>query len=232
LAGSGAALAASAATVPLAVAEDAAPRGPVLATGDSMIQYVDVALDRRLQRRVISDARIGTGISKPLQLDWQRYAVEQVERRKPAATVMFVGANDGFDMTTPSGARVRCCGKPWRVEYARRASAMMATYARDGAAKIYWLTLPQARDGFFRRVYPAVNAALRRASREHRGDVRLIALNDVFTPHGRYRETMRWKGRTVVVRQDDGIHLSPIGADIGASLVEDEMRADGALDRY
>jgi hypothetical protein len=192
-----------------------------------MIQYVDTALDRRLDRRVVSDARIGTGISKPLQLDWPPYAVDQVARYKPAATVMFVGANDGFDMTTPDGTRVRCCGRAWRIEFARRASAMMSTYARDGAAKVYWLTLPQAREGFFREVYPAVNAALRRASREHPDDVRLIRLNDVFTPRGQYRETMRWKDRTVVVRQHDGIHLSPAGADIAASLVQVAMRADG-----
>lgn len=200
--------------------------GPVLATGDSMIQYVDTALDGRLQRRLASDAQVGTGISKPMQLDWLSYAASQAQRFKPAATVMFVGANDGFDMTTPAGVRVRCCGKPWRVEYARRASAMMAAYARDGAAKVYWLALPQAREGFFRGVYPAVNAALRRASREHRDDVRLIPLNDVFTPGGRFRESMRWKGRTVVVRQRDGIHLTPTGADIAASLVQDAMRAD------
>jgi hypothetical protein len=222
----GAAIVALVATAAPALAADDRPR-PVLATGDSMIQYVDVALDQRLERRVISDARIGTGISKPLQLDWPRYAAEQVGRLEPAATVMFVGANDGFDMTAPDGARVRCCGKGWRIELARRASGMMGTYARDGAAKVYWLTLPQAREGFFREVYPAVNAALRRASREHADDVRLIRLNDVFTPRGRFRETMRWKGRTVVIRQRDGIHLSPAGADIAASLVVDAMRADG-----
>jgi hypothetical protein len=192
-----------------------------------MIQYVDTALGARLKRRLISDAQIGTGISKPGQLDWQRYAADQMDRYDPAATVMFVGANDGFDMTTPFGERVRCCGRPWRIELARRASAIMSTFARDGAAKVYWLTLPQAREGFFREVYPAVNAALRRASREHPDDVRLIRLNDVFTPGGRFRETMRWKGRTVVVRQRDGIHLTPTGADIAASLVQDALRADG-----
>jgi hypothetical protein len=196
----------------------------VLATGDSMIQYVDTALDRRLRRHVISDARIATGISKPLALDWPRHAAEQVRRFRPRATVVFLGANDGFDMRTPAGQRVRCCGRPWRIEYARRAAAMMAAYAQGGQAAVIWLLLPQAREGFFRRVYPAVNAALRRAARTQ--PVRLIHLNQVFTPGGRFRETMRWKGRTVVVRQRDGIHLSPAGADIAASLVQDALSAE------
>jgi hypothetical protein len=105
---------------------------------------------------------------------------------------------------------------------------MMRTYARAGEAQVFWLTLPQAREGFFRRVYPAVNAALRRAAREQpRGRVTLIRLNKVFTPGGRYRETMVWRGKRVTVRQRDGIHLSPAGADIAASLVLERLRDAG-----
>lgn len=201
--------------------------GPLLATGDSMIQYVDTALDSKLDTRVVTDPQIGTGISKPLQLDWPRYADEQVRRWSPRATVIFVGANDGFDMTTPAGTRARCCGRAWRIEYARRAAAMMRTYARGGSAPVFWLTLPQARAGFFRQVYPAVNAGLRRAARTQHGRVTLIRLNKLFTPRGRYRETMMWRGKHVTVRQRDGIHLSPAGADIAASLVLKRLRASG-----
>jgi hypothetical protein len=202
--------------------------GPLLATGDSMIQYVDTALDRKLSTRVISDAQIGTGISKPLQLDWVQHAGAQVGRWRPGVTVLFLGANDGFDMRTPTGEVAPCCGRAWRIAYGRRAATMMRTYARAGEAQVFWLTLPQAREGFFRRVYPAVNAALRRAARDQpRGRVTLIRLNKVFTPGGRYRDTMLWRGKRVTVRQRDGIHLSPAGADIAASLVLARLRGAG-----
>ena len=76
----------------------------MLATGDSMIQIVDGFLEAGLGGRasVKSDARISTGISKTLMLDWVAQARRQATRR-PQATVMFIGANDGFAI---GGARV------------------------------------------------------------------------------------------------------------------------------
>jgi hypothetical protein len=225
--------AAAAALALLACAAPAEAKLTVLATGDSMIQLVDRQLAARLERggrvRVRSDARISTGISKPLLLDWPRHARAQARRIRPRVTVVFLGANDGFDMRTPSHRLARCCGDAWVREYARRAGTMMAAYARGDAGRVYWLLMPQARAGFFRRVYPRVNGALRLAARRAARGVRLIALNHVFTPHGRYRDTMRWRGRRYRVRQRDGIHLSQAGAAIAASVVTGAIRADGAL---
>jgi hypothetical protein len=72
-----------------------------------MIQYVDAALEQRLERRrrvrVASDAHVSTGLSKPSLLNWPRYAKRQVRRYKPRVTVMFIGANDGFPMAGRSG---------------------------------------------------------------------------------------------------------------------------------
>jgi hypothetical protein len=214
---------------------DAAPRAneaaaaTVLATGDSMMQILDIYLTRRLEpggkMDVQSDTRISTGISKPSLLNWPRYAASQVRRLRPRATVMFLGANDGFNFRSRKGRLVRCCSRAWSREYARRARRMMVSYARGGSAKVYWLLLPQARAGFFRRAYPAVNKGLRRAARRLKG-VRLIALNKVFTPRGRYRQFIRYRGRRVNARQRDGIHLSPAGASIAAAIVARRMRAD------
>ncbi len=63
---------------------------------------------------------------------------------------MFLGANDGFPMSTPSGATADCCGSAWVKEYARRARQMMGSYARGGRGRVYWLLLPAARGGPYR----------------------------------------------------------------------------------
>ncbi len=68
---------------------------------------------------------------------------------------------------------------------------MMRTYNRGGVGRVYWLLLPQARGGFFRKVFPAVNAGLRTAARPLGNRPRLIHLNRVFTPHRRFRSVMR-----------------------------------------
>jgi hypothetical protein len=199
----------------------------LLATGDSMIQILDSFLRQDVAGRrasVRSDARVATGISKPSLLDWAAHARTQAARLRPDVTVMFIGANDGFRM-----AGADCCGAAWIAEYARRARAMMRTYARGGRGRVYWLLLPAARGGIFRETFPAVNAALRAAARGLADDVRLIELDEVFTPGGRYRASMRIGGRRVRVRQSDGVHLNARGAALAAELVVRALRRDRML---
>jgi lysophospholipase L1-like esterase len=199
--------------------------GPVslLATGDSMIQIVDSYLDQRLSSPVRSDAHISSGLSKPFFFNWPAHAKRQV-RSHPDVIVMFIGANDGF----PFGD-AQCCGKDWQRAYANRASQMMRTYSQGGAGSVYWCLLPAPRASNFRRVFVGVNAALRRAAKRHRGMVKLIDLPKTFTPGYRFRQTITWHGRTVSVRQDDGVHLNTAGASIAASIIISRMRRDGVL---
>jgi lysophospholipase L1-like esterase len=203
----------------------------VLATGDSMIQIIDGDLQRRLARegpiRVRSDAHISTGISKAFMLDWVAHARATSRALKPDVTVMFLGANDGFPMGTPSGARAQCCDAAWVREYARRARRMMRSYARNGSGTVYWLLLPAPRSERFARVFRPVNRALRSAATSFPGVVHLIDLGRTFTPGGRFRQTMIWHGRRVSVRQADGVHLSVGGASIATELIVRRMRRDG-----
>ena len=137
---------------------------------------------------------------------------------------MFIGANDGFPM-----AGADCCGAPWIAEYARRARRMMRTYARGGRGRVYWLLLPAPRGRLFRETFPAVNAGLRLAARGLADDVRLIELDEVFTPGGRYRHSMEIDGKRVRVRQRDGVHLNATGAALAARLVAGALRRDRML---
>jgi lysophospholipase L1-like esterase len=207
----------------------------LLATGDSMIQLVDNFLTSGLQNRratvVRSDAHVSTGISKLGMLDWLRKARGQAGGFKPDVTVVFLGANDGFPMKTASGARVGCCGAGWIAEYARRVESMMRSYRRHGRALVYWMTLPAPRAGNFARVFRAVNPAISRAAARVGDGVRVIDLGAVFTPDGRFHQTITYRGQTIDARQPDGIHLSTAGARVAASVVIDRLRADGALPR-
>ena len=105
----------------------------------------------------------------------------------------------------------------------------MASYARRGAGSVYWATLPAPRSASFRRVYRAVNQALRDAARRHPGEVHLVRLASRFTPGFRFRQYIRWHGRYVSVRQPDGVHLNVTGASIAATLIIQAMRRDGVI---
>ena len=117
----------------------------LLATGDSLVQPLDVQLGRKLAGEGVvtkRDAHLGTGISKTDIVDWGLLSSKQVKDDEPEAVVMFMGANKGFPFPAAGGGRTECCGPEWAVTYATRARSMMNTYRRDGKARVYWLTLP------------------------------------------------------------------------------------------
>lgn len=215
--------------------DDPPPKMRVLATGDSMIQYPDIELKKRLQQRKVlqrftTDARVGTGISKTRQLDWVALAKRQTRKYRPYVTVMFIGANEGFAFRR-DGKNVSCCSTRWVEIYASRVRKMMDYYARGQTGHVYWLTLPAPQPRSFRSVFAAVNRALHRAVKGRRDGVRLIDTWEVFTPGGKFRRRMTWNGRKYTVRQDDGIHLTVKGASIAAQLIVRQMRTDGVLEK-
>ena len=137
----------------------------MLATGDSTIQGVDGFLADRLgdSARVVSRLRPGTGISKPENPSWLKASRLQSSALKPAATVVSVGANDGYAMRTPDGRRVQCCGEDWVVEYSRRVRIMMRTWTRFGG-QVVWMTLSTPGMPELAPAFAAVNTAISRAA--------------------------------------------------------------------
>ncbi|MDX6682796.1 MAG: uncharacterized protein QOG94_2835 [Solirubrobacteraceae bacterium] len=216
-------------------------RGPatrvptVLATGDSTVQGIDGFLADELGETasVVSDVRIGTGISRAAQgslpgagdataPQWALLAAQQTRRLHQRATVVSLGANEGFPMTTPDGTRVACCDAPWTAEYGRRTRLTMQAYPRAGAERVLWLTLPLPRSDARRAITSAVNAAIVTAATGVAG-VRVLRMDLVFTPDG-YRDVIRYRGRDVDVRDVDGVHLNVAGTAIAAKIVAKALR--------
>jgi hypothetical protein len=202
--------------------------GRVVATGDSMIQIVDSFLAKELKPKhftVKSDAHIGTGISKTRQFDWVRRARYLARHYRPRATVVFIGANEGFPLRW-QGRRANCCSRAWRQAYAARAQKMMRSFERNGTARVYWLTLPAARPRFWNRIYRSVNLAIASAAKREGDGVRLLDMGAIFTPSGHFQQTIKRGGRRISVRQSDGIHLNVAGARIAARYVASRMQRD------
>ena len=199
----------------------AKPPPVVLATGDSTMQGVDNFLADELgdAGNVRSDIRVGTGVSKS---DWQAIAEAQAKRYKPRFTVMSLGVNEGFKMTTAAGAEVACCDAAWLDEYVRRVRAMMATYRRKGEGRVLWLTLPLPRGGPLTATITAVNGAIVRAAAGMK-NVRVLRMDALFTPNG-FAEVIRYRGRYIRVRTADGIHLNVSGTAIAANVIAAAIR--------
>ena len=68
--------------------------------------------------------------------------------------------------------------------------------------------------------------------RPHRPcQVRIVDLNVLFTPGGRYRAAMPVGGRRKLVRQADGVHLNDTGATVALAPVLAALRADFGAQR-
>jgi hypothetical protein len=202
----------------------------LLVTGDSMSMPLDADLARRLQDgravQVEREAHVGTGISKSDLLDWGKLSVAQVTKDRPDATVVFIGANEGFPMRGSDRRTHACCGPQWAAEYATRVRTMMNTYRRDGLGRVYWLLLPAPRDGRRATIARAVNAAVRVAAEPYAAQVRVLDMSALFTPGGRYRASMPIGGEQKLVRQSDGIHLNETGSELAADAVLRAMAQD------
>jgi hypothetical protein len=201
----------------------------VLATGDSLMQSTDAVLGDRLthRARMLSDVRVGSKISLPNPVDWSRLPGVQMKRHGPAATVIFLGNVEGFPMKTRAGDEVVCCGEPWIAEFARRSRHVFEAYRRGGRA-VVWLNVPIARDSERRTINLAVNAALARAV-QGLERAALVDAAKIFTPGGVYRDAMTDRGRSVRVREPDGVHLSPEGAAIAVRAVVEQLERLGVV---
>ncbi|MGO9753377.1 MAG: hypothetical protein ACLP8S_15945 [Solirubrobacteraceae bacterium] len=194
----------------------------LLATGDSEIQYIDQDLAGALAPRrvqVTSDARVGSGISKVSLFDWVRHAAYQASTIRPDITVVFIGANDGFALQNPAGDWIPCCNATWIDLFAQRTERMMSSYLQAGRGRVYWFALPIARNAAYAAVFTAVNRAYLLAAAHYPDGVHLIRADQIFTPGGRYTQTIKYRGRLVNVRAPDGIHLSAAGASIATAAV-------------
>ena len=203
--------------------------GTLLVTGDSLSMPLDVQLARQLADtgvEVERDPHVGTGISKTGLVDWGRLSTQQAAELEPDAVVVFIGANEGFELPRADGSQIKCCGPEWAAAYAFRARRMMNTYRRGGRARVYWLTLPAPRDNDRQRIARAVNAAIEVAAQPYRAHVRVLDMEGLFTPGGRYRDAMTVDGRPQIVREPDGIHLNARGAELASDALLEAVGRD------
>jgi lysophospholipase L1-like esterase len=201
----------------------------LLVTGDSLSTPLDLELGQRLAPAgvdVIRDPHLATGISREDLVDWAQLSATQVAEHHPDAVVIFIGANEGLPMPGPGGQEVSCCGPAWAAIWANRARQLIDNYRQNGAAKVYWLTVPTARDPDRKPITDAVNAAVLAAAAPWRSQVRVVDDAAIFTPGDRFRNAMEVEGRETIVREPDGIHLNQTGAGLAADQVEEALERD------
>ena len=155
----------------------------------------------------------------------------KVEGMNPTGSFKDRGMVSAMSRAVSDGAQSVVCASTGNTSasaaaYATRARTMMNTYRREGTGRVYWLTLPLPRDGARQRIARTVNAAVRAAAGAYRAQGRILDMTSLFTPGGRFRDSMPVDGKQTLVREPDGIHLNEAGSELAASVVQRALAQD------
>jgi uncharacterized protein len=179
---------------------------------------------------VTTDVQIGTGLARPDVYNWPSAVSGELATVNPDVVVLMFGANDDQDMEIGSH-RVVIGTDPWRAEYARRVSQLMAL-AATGRRQVIWVGIPAVKRPRLNQTKDAINAAVRTMAPQYPG-VTFIDANPVFDgPGGSYITFINNAGgQPVKVRESDGIHFTLAGANRLTPLILAPIALAWGLDK-
>jgi uncharacterized protein len=194
----------------------------LLVTGDSLTGYLGPILINQAAAagpvKGFVDTHNGTGLTRPDFVDWSLVAQQQIADDDPDAVVVMMGGNDFQNMTLPNGAFFEAGTPAWTKEYQRRAQICMRIWTQGGKRRVYWLSMPPARNTSWAYDDRQINIALKRAAARVPGAEYLNILGPV-TIRGRYTDFVTENGQPVLIREQDGVHLNEAGSAIVANEV-------------
>jgi hypothetical protein len=201
--------------------------------GDSMADGLYAGLYRDLRDQpnvsVTKFSQVSTGLSRYDYVNIQARTRAQLDERPVDVAVMLFGTNDAQGIDT--GDAVHPFGtEGWKVAYAARIDDLVALLrSRDVA--VYWVGLPRMkRDSFDARmmlINGVVEARMRALNVPYIETVGLTSNDEggyeAYLPNG--------SGRRVLMRANDGIHMSMAGYLHMSSPVAARLKRDAGLDR-
>jgi uncharacterized protein len=205
----------------------------LLIAGDSMTEATGPALlDIADGLGVVDGAhelRYSSGLTRPDYFDWPAMLAALVEQHDPEAIVVMFGANDAQGIQTPAGA-ADFGAEAWIAEYRSRVAATMSLLDGDGRT-VYWIGQPVMRSGDFDARMHLVSDIYRSEAERH-DHVRFIDTRALFADEsGAYSAYLPdANGQPVLVRREDGIHLTSAGADRLAQVVMAAIGEEWELD--
>lgn len=204
----------------------------LLVAGDSMTEALGPVLEELAEGTGPIDAtralEYSSGLTRPDYFDWPARLADLLAERDPEVVVLWLGANDAQGIQTPSGS-ASFGTDAWVAEYRSRVAATMDLLAAEDRI-VYWLGEPVMRSADFDARMALITSIFREEA-ERRPGIRFVDTRPTFAgADGGYTAYLPdASGTPVLVRRDDGIHLTPAGASRLAAQLLDTLRSDWPL---
>jgi uncharacterized protein len=203
----------------------------VLVLGDSLgIDLGDVLVNDLTGTGIVTatlDGQVSTGLTRPDYFNWPAELSADLPRYSPQVIVVMMGANDAQDFPGPPDVPF---GTPaWDAIYRSRVESFMAE-ATSGGAEVIWVGMPPMQDPVLSADISRIDGIVRRAASRVRGVEYLASWTVLGTPTGQFTPYLVVGGQEVNVREPDGTHISPGGAQVLSTVVEEAIRTHLHID--
>lgn len=186
----------------------------VLVIGASSIQFaVGVRLEKTMPTyagvKVKRFGRLATGLSRPDFFDWPEKFSALAKTFKPDLVIANFGGNGA--QAIPVGRKsIKYKTPAWDVAYGDRVTAMVDIASAAGAEMVF-MGMPVMRSDKFSAKMRYLNK-VQQAAAEAAGAMFIPTYNMAALPNGKYRKSIRYKGKRGLMRTSDGVHYSKLGA--------------------
>ena len=201
--------------------------------GDSMADglYAGLYRDLRDQPKVTVTrfSEVSTGLSRYDYVDIQAKTQRQIEATPVDVAVILFGTNDAQGISL-DGAVHAFGTEGWKTAYATRIDNLVAML-RERDVAVYWVGLPRMKsrrfDGRMTLINEVIEARMRALG------VPYLQTTDLTSnEEGRYEAYLpNRSGRKVLMRANDGIHMSMAGYLRISAPVAERLKRDAGLDR-
>ncbi|PUA28132.1 MAG: hypothetical protein B0W54_16750 [Cellvibrio sp. 79] len=195
----------------------------ILLVGDSLMQgvapHVITALKRNYKVESMDISRHSTGLTYPAFFDWPATVKAAFELENYQVVIVFLGANDPWDMTL-QGKYVRYGSERWKEVYSARVKQIIQTAAEHNARLVWLGAPPMGREDLLGKE-PLLNEIYANESAKYPLFARFVATAPSLSTDGSsFTKFLELPERgSVMVRTDDGVHFTTQGQKLLAKLM-------------
>src|SRR4029077_7430062 len=161
----------------------------------------------------VFDSRVSSRLTTPGFFDWPKHATQEMARLDPEVVVFIIDTNDSevvrTQTTTSDGA------PDWKARYGELVAQMLDILSGpDSHRTVYWVGGPTIRDTTIDAGVRQLDDVARTVVQQHPRATYVDDYRLFGDSQGHFSFTLPdASGKPVLVRSDDGLHFTPVGAD-------------------